>query len=176
MLKFLSELKDLKILLFQERAVVSVVKDYLISAETGKLLGIYTIHPLEKAVKIIPSSHIKAIGNDFVLIDSLDSLTEPEEIVKVKEAQLVDPKILGEAVFTEGGFKVGKVKDAVISFESLKLEKLYLNPTGVTSFARELIIPANKIVKIEKKKIIIKDGAQKIRSSVFAPKPTPVIN
>lgn len=177
MLKFLSEINGSQIALFQERALVGKVTDYLVEPETGKLLGVYTIHPLDKKPKIIPAREIKALSADFILIEELESLTEPEEIVKVQKAESTNPKLIGEKVVTEAGQIVGKVHDAVFNLETFNLEKIYVTPkAGVKSLTKELIISAARITKIEKKIITIKDDTEKVSRRIFVPKPVPSSN
>lgn len=167
MLKFLSELVGLKILLFQEKAVYGPVTGYLINHEDGKLVGLFTRSPLDKKEKFIQSTEIKGVGDDFVLIDSVTTPSDPAEIIKLRELLEVHPLILGETVKTESGRRVGRVKDAAISLRSLRIEKLYINSWGsLKALTKEIILPAKNIVRIEKKVIFVTDleGRAKIKA------------
>jgi sporulation protein YlmC with PRC-barrel domain len=164
MLKFLSELVGLKIILFQEKASLSPVVDYLIKPENGRLLGVFTNDPFTKKQKIVLTQDIKHFEKDFLIISSLEALSDTSEIVKVKEALKIDPKIINQKVVTESGKHVGKVRDAVLDTNSLKIAKIYVAPRlGIQNLARELIIPSSRISAIKKRVIVITDDREDTR-------------
>lgn len=158
-MKLLSELKGSQIILFQEQALVGMVEDYLIDHEKGALLGVFLHSPLDKKMKIIPSSEFKGVGDNHILVSDLNSLTDIGDYIRGGEVLKTDAKIISENIETEMGRKIGRVSDAAFDLVGYKLTRLYVRPKIKISFAKELIIPANKIIEIRKKTIIIAEEA-----------------
>lgn len=171
MLKLLTEIKGSKVILFQEQALVGTVSDYLFEHNTGVLLGVFVANPIEKKIKIIPVTEFKALGPDTILVDDLNSLMDLEDYIRGLQAIKVNAKIIGETVKTELGKTLGKVEEAAIDSISYKIERLYIKPKlGLYNFAKELLIPASKIIEITKKYIIVTDElvAVKAKKSTVA--------
>lgn len=61
-------------------------------------------------------------------------------------------------VYTESGVALGRVVDIEYDAEDLRIERLHVQPSGLTSLLREpLIIHRSQIVKILTEKIIVDD-------------------
>lgn len=176
MIKFFTDLIGSEVLLSQERAQVGPVSDVIIDPLDGAFLGISVLDSVEKVKKVIPAIEIKGIGSGFVLVRDFKSLTEIEDVVRIKKALETQIKILGSKVETESGQKIGKVENATINLKMLALEKLYVNPPLSISFlAKQLIIPSAKIVEIQKKKIIISDEFAKAKKKAAQAQVIPVV-
>jgi sporulation protein YlmC with PRC-barrel domain len=177
MVKLISELQGAQIILFQENAKVGEVQEVVISPDDGAFLGITLIDPIEKKPKVIPAIEIKGFGSGLVLVKGLESLTEFDDVIKVKKALELGAKIIGERVETESGQNLGKVTDATINFELVALEKLYVSANPLLSFiAKDLLVPAKKIVEIQKKKIIVTDEFVKNTEAKVAPNVIPAVD
>jgi uncharacterized protein YrrD len=158
MLKFASKIIGANILLFQEKAKLGTVKEVVIDPYDGAFLGVLANDPFSKKVKSIPATEIKGMGLGFIMINDLESLSELDEVVKIEKAVNFGAKIFNERVETESGQKLGRVEDFTISLKYQALDKLYVSSGNYVSlFSKELIIELSKIVRIEKKKIIVSD-------------------
>lgn len=158
MIRFISDVVGSSVLLFQEKAHVGPVREVIISPDDGSFLGIVVFDPIGRKKMVVPAGEIKGGGKEFILIKDYDSLTEPDDVVKIKAALEINPKIIGAHVETMSGQFLGKVYDATIDFKLMCLERLYIAPASIIRFlARDLIIPAKKIIRIEKERIIVSD-------------------
>lgn len=167
MVKFFTDLIGSNVLLFQEKAQVGPAADVIIDPENGAFLGISVLDPVEKKKKVIPASEIKGVGDKFILARDFKSLTEIEDVIRVKKTLDEKIEILGSKVETESGQKLGKVENATIDLKLLCLEKIYVNPPLSISFlSKQLIIPSSKIIEIQKKKIIVTDEFAKEKKKV----------
>jgi uncharacterized protein YrrD len=175
MIVFTADVIGAEILLFQEHALLGKVSDIIFNPENGKVLGLYCFDPILKTKRVIVPSEIKRFSNHRILIEGYDSLSDPEDMIRIKEAEKVNAKIIKETVFTESGQKLGKVTGATIDTRSWELNRLYVNSAmGLQFLAKELIIPAKKIVKIDKKEIIVTDDYAKVKRFSAAPVPKPI--
>lgn len=158
MIRFITDIIGSQVLLFQEKAHVGPAREVIISPDDGSFLGIVVFDPIGKKNMVVPAGEIKGSGKEFLLICDYDSLTEMDDVVKIKAALQINPKIIGARVETMSGQHLGKVKDATIDFKLMCLERLYVAPASIIQFlAKDLIIPAKKIIRIEKEKIIVSD-------------------
>lgn len=175
MVKFISQILSAKALLFQERLMVGEVSRVLIDPKDGALVGIEIKGENEEEVRYIPPTEIKGFGNGLVLIKDLNSLSTADEVIKIKEVLDQKIEIIKSKVYFEDGRYLGRVDDATINLKISTLEKIYVNPRLSTKFFSEcLIISAKSIVKIEPKKITIKDDRVKSKKSILSPVVAPI--
>lgn len=145
------------------------VKCLIFDPKNGDLvgLGVFSLH--DRKNKIVPTTEVKGIGDGFLIIDGLNSLCEKEDVVKISLALEVDPQIIGSKVETESGQKLGRVNDATVELHFFSLAKLYVSPSfAIKSLAKELVIPAKKIIEIKKDKIIVSDEFARARAQGVA--------
>src|SRR5215208_3632189 len=61
--------------------------------------------------KVVPSSEISSYGKDAVVVRGPDAMISASDQPELRAAVQHDDKILGKAVFTAGGDKLGTVSD-----------------------------------------------------------------
>lgn len=159
MLKMFSEIIGTNIYLFQEHALAGQVNEILVSPQDGSILGLFLFDPVVKRERIIPTSEIISFSAKGILVKGYDSLTDVEDLIKVKEVLDQKNKIIKSPVYTKSGKRVGKVSEATINIKNFSLDRLYVTPVfRIKYLAKDLIIPSSKIEAILPKKIIIADG------------------
>lgn len=159
MIKLFSEIIGATLITFQERLTVGKVEKIIIDPADGAFLG------FGSNKQVVPVSEIRAVGAEFILIKDLASLTEPTEVVKISNALTSKTKIIGASVETESGQKLGKVAEAALDLVSMRLERLFVSPPiSLQNLGKQLAISANKIIKIEKTRIIVSDEFIKAKS------------
>jgi sporulation protein YlmC with PRC-barrel domain len=131
MVRFISDIIGSQVLLFQERAHVGPAKEVIIDPNDGSFLGIVVFDPIERKKKVVPASEIKGSGKNFLLIKDYDSISEPEDVIKIQSALEINPKIIDARVETQSGQYLGKVGDATVNFKMMCLEKLYVHPNSL---------------------------------------------
>lgn len=170
MVKLISQLTGARVLLFQERAFIGEVQRVLISPDDGSLVGFVITPTHQKELAYIPTNEIKGYGQGFLLIENLTSLSETDEVIKIRQVLDNEPKIIGTTVVTESGLKLGKVSDATVDVRLNTLKKLYVSgPISLGPFGTQKVIDLKQIVKIERKTIIVRDSTQKERQSLMTP-------
>jgi uncharacterized protein YrrD len=174
MIKFISQLIGARVILYQERALVVKVSRVLIDADNVALV-VLAINPVhQKATSYIPLGEVKGFGQKLIIVESLESLSEPADVVRIEKVLQNEPEIIGALVVTEGGQKIGKVDDATLDLKFSSLKKLYVSRSFLPDILGEQkIIDARQIVKIEKKKIIVSDLGVKKRSALVMPEELP---
>lgn len=175
MVKFVKQMIGAQVLLFQERLRVGKVSDVLIDPKDGSFAGVEVIAPKEKRPRYVPPTEIKGFGPNFLMVKGLSSVSEADDVVKIKEILKDRFRIISAKVYYESGEYIGKVDDATVNFSLSALEKLYVTPKiSVKFFSESLIIPAKSILRIEKGKIFIRNGRAKKRTAKSAVAPATV--
>jgi sporulation protein YlmC with PRC-barrel domain len=102
-----------------------------------------------------------------IVINDYEDLSDPDELVRLKEILELHFELLGKSVVTTNKEKVGKVSDFAADSQTLFVQKLYVNQSILKSLnTGQLSIDRNQIIEITNKKIIIKELLQPIRSGV----------
>ena len=159
MVKFITDILGLEIVLFQEKARLGKVSDLIFSADNGSVLGLICFDPIRKKKRVLVTSEIKKVSGGIILVNGYDSIEDVGDVIRLNKAMQDNVKIIGAKVITVSGQYVGRVNDATIDLTHFRLSRLYVDPPlGINFFAQATLIPAKKIVRIEKKKIIISDN------------------
>lgn len=169
MYKFIGDITDSEIILFQEKVRIGKISDLIFDISSAKLLGFFVSQYNSKDIKVVSISDVKGFGNGLVMVNDMNSLSDVDDIVKIKNAVIDNPEIIGSRVETESGQKLGKVANATINLTDYYLEKLYVDPgLSIKFLTNQLIITRNNIIKIKKKTIIVSDEYLRIKSANVA--------
>jgi uncharacterized protein YrrD len=139
--------------------------EIIISPDNGKVLGFKVLKSNTKAQTILASSDILEIDPTKVVIASLNSLSRPEEVIRIHQVLSSHIHWLGLSVETENKKKLGKLEDISFERNTFTIKNIYVVCSLLKSNLLHKIIPATKIVKVMPKKIIIEDDHLKIKNA-----------
>jgi uncharacterized protein YrrD len=118
---------------------------------------------------VLVAQDVRDIMPQGVVVNDQDVLTEPEELVRLKDIIGVKFELLGKEVATTAKNKLGKVTDYATEVSSLFVKKLYVTPSFFKSInGGELGIDRTQIVEITDKKIVVQDLSQKVPAGAHA--------
>lgn len=137
----------------EEEEYIGKVLEIIVSPENYQLLGFLVSQSFSKP-KIVSEIDVLELTPEGLLINSANSLLEIDEVLKIKEIFDRQLKIIGAKAETESQRQLGKVFDFVIETNINALVKFYIKG-GLLSPV--LILPPEKVVKIEKGKIIFSE-------------------
>lgn len=154
-----SELLRLPVAALDVNARVGKVHDVLIDIETGKFEGI-TVSPdwLSKP-KFVSSQDIVSVDPQGVVISAAEHIVDIKEVVRAKHIWERKIKLIGLKVITQSGKGLGRVNDLVISLQTDKVVRLY-----VGSFLQDKVISWAKVVKIDKKAVVVDDDVEMVKA------------
>ncbi len=150
-----SKIIDLPIVDLRAESKVGEVSEFIIQKTTLGVAGIV----LKKQsllsfseTKVITANDILELTKEAIIINEEDSIVPINEAIRLKD--LFNHKFYGiyQRVLTRKGKNVGIVYDFIVDSTTLKITKLYCK-----TFFSDKIIPASSVIKIEGKKIYIKD-------------------
>lgn len=137
-----------------------------ISALIIKPVGIFT------RTMAITTVDIVEYGPKMVVVKNQDALVPPSEIVHLPKLMRQKQRVIGSPVVTTSGKKLGQVEDLLFETSDSSIQKLYVRPGLLGMLNRpDLIIGADKIVAIERKRIVVTDDSgnwQPIRKTVLS--------
>jgi uncharacterized protein YrrD len=143
--------------------VLGSVADIIIDPENGKILGITSGSGFfNKSKKALAFNDIFELNHEAVLTRDDESLVNIDELVRIKNVIGQKIYLIGSKVVNEEGKRLGRVADFIINADLGILSKIYVeNSLHKRYFEDTLVIPAKKIISIERKKIIVCDDYER---------------
>lgn len=118
---------------------------------------------------ILETRDIREISDVGMIIDSVDVLVNPGEVIRLDEVMKLNFKLEGMKVETRGGVKLGKVVDYTVNSEDFTVRQIVVKRPILKGFLDpELLIGRSQIVEVTDYKIIVKDGEDKMRAEAEA--------
>lgn len=156
MLIHLTNFRRMAIASDEDEAKIGEIEDSVIHPETGELIGFW-VKPTSIFSKRLALSARDIIAYDLggVVIENSDSLVSPDEIQPFKKFSGITNKWLGKSVVSESNQNLGRIEDVVIETDLDTIVKIYVG--GFLKPKR--IIDRDQIVKVDDKRIIVKDDA-----------------
>jgi len=136
----------------------------IINPNNLKVEGFYCQDSAERHKQLVLLyQDIRDVIPQGVVVNDHDALTEPEELVRLKEVMRIDYELLGKLVITTDKQKIGKVNDYAVETTSMYIQKLYVSQSMFKSFTGgNLGIDRTQIVEVDDKKVTINELRQKV--------------
>lgn len=138
----------------------------IINPNNLKIEGWYAKDSVDKGSFVLPSGEIRDFITKGLVVNDHDSLTRPEDLVRMKNVIDLGFDLIGKTVYTESKNKLGKVVDYAVD-EGFFIQKFYVNPPilkGLTG--NQYLIGRSEIVEITDKKVIVADTSVRSNSAV----------
>jgi len=112
----------------------------------------------------LDASSIREYSRYGMVIDSIDELVEPDDVIKIANVLKLNFNLVGLKVETKKGSKLGKVSDYIVTNDNFTVQQIIVKRPLIKSFMDpELTIPRKEIVEVTDYKIIIKDEEKVIK-------------
>lgn len=144
----------------------------IINPNNLKLEGWYADNLRDKGDYILPTLEVRDLIPKGIVVNDHTALTDPEDLVRMKETIEIDFELIGKQVVTESGRKVGKVTDYAVDDESFYIQKLYVSASLLRGLSQQqYIINRSAIQEITDRKIVVPDNTIKLQSGSTSPVP-----
>lgn len=141
----------------------------IINPNNLKIEGWHAEERGSRDYRILPSTHVREILPKGLVVDDHESLTLPEDLVRMQDIIQLQFELKGKSVKTDAGRKLGKITDYVTDDQSMLVQKIHITPNGLKSLTKnDLIIGRNQIVEINNKEIIVKEATIKSGARAMA--------
>jgi sporulation protein YlmC with PRC-barrel domain len=167
MLRLSNNYINRSILSLRTGGVIGIAVNPIINPNNLKIEGWYAENKLEKGDFVLPSREIRDFITKGLVVNDHDSITHPDDLVRMKDTIDLKFELIGKTVVTENKKKLGKVADYSVEESSYYIQKLYVNPSILKGLTNDqLVIDRNQIVEITDKKIIVQSAEEKLGSKV----------
>ena len=171
MLQLSPSLLKIPVLSLRTTGIVAMANEPIINPNNLKIEGWYCSDNFSKQPLVLLVQDIRDIVPQGLAIDDYDRLSDPDELVRIKDILQLKFQLIGKPVITENKRKIGKVSDYAMNNTSFFIQKLYISqPVYKNLSGGQLSIDRTQIVEITNHHIVVKDVEEKLLSNapVFA--------
>ncbi len=134
----------------------------IINPNNLRVAGWYVDDRFSSDRLVLLANDVRDITAKGIIINDHEVLSQPEELIRLKEILEIGYDPLGKKVVSESGKKYGKVSDYSVETNSMIVKKIYASRSILKDFSGgNLSIDRNQIIEITKTKIIIADPSEK---------------
>lgn len=155
---------------------VATAHQPIFNPDNLKIVGFHATDNISSEHLVLLTQDIREHIDKGFVIDDVDTLAEPEDLVRLKDILEINFILNGKAVATDKKKKIGKVSDYAVDSISYYVQKLYVTQSIMKNFAQgELSVDRKQIIEVTDDKIVIKDPQQltKARANESRQKPHP---
>ncbi len=153
---------------------VATTVSAIINPNNLKLEGFLCQDRLAKQQVVLLYQDIRDIVKQGIVVNDHDVLTEPKELVRLKDILSLNFELVGKQVVTESKSKIGKVSDYAVEIETMYIQKMYVAQSVLKSLSGgSLSIDRSQIIEITNRKIVVGDLAN---TSKATPAVAPLAN
>ena len=165
-----------KIMSLRTGGQVGVTVSTIINPNNLKIEGFYCLDNQDKKKRLVLLyQDIRDVVPQGIVVNDHDSLTEPQELVRLKDLMSLNFELIGKPVFTQSKQKIGRVNDYATELSTYFIEKLYVGQPLVKSLSGgSLSVERGQIVEITNRKIVIQDPLQGIKDTKPQPAAAPL--
>lgn len=166
MLVYNSKLIGTPVLSVQAGAPIGYIAGAVVDPSGLKVLAFKLNGPLvhKSSANLLDVSSIREYSNYGFVIDDIDELISPDDVVRISEVLGLNFDLLTLKVETKKHTKLGKIIDFTLSSDDFIVQQLIVRrPTIKALVDPELIIPRSEIVEVTDYKIVVKDEEKTIK-------------
>lgn len=167
MQKLSSEFNRTVIISRKEHAILGTLSDVIIHPRDKRAVGMVLDIGKKGDIKaVFNTSDVVGVGTNFIMIESADNISPPDEIIRLKEILDLGIELNGSKVVDEDGRHLGKVRDWSVDLKAMQLSRLYVvSSNWIKALSQDLIISRGNVVRIEKGRVIVSGGSLKLKES-----------
>jgi len=172
MLQFHADVTNKSVLSLRDGHPVGRILSAIINPDNLKVEGFYCTRLRHRDAYILLCQDIREMAPKGYIVNDIEVLTEPHELVRLKRILDADFEPIGKQVRTVSGKKVGKVSEYAVETKTFYIQKLYVSRSLIRSLNGNsfLVIDRSQVNEITDKAIIIND----LEGTVPAVEPVPV--
>ena len=161
-----SKLTSIPILSVQAGGAIGHIAEPIVDPDTLKIIAFRLEGgPIPRTgANFLDTSSIREFSSMGIVIDSIDELVDPEDIIRLNEVLGLNFNLIGLKVETKKHSKLGKVIDFTATSDDFEIQQIIVKRPALKSFVdSELTIHRKEIVEITDYKVIIKDEEKTLK-------------
>ena len=162
-----SRLIGTPILSMQAAAGIASISECIVDPNSLKIIGFILGGGVvgKSPAYILDTKSIREYSRYGMVIDSVEELVEPNDVIKISEVLKLNFNLINLKVETKKGSKLGKVSDYIVTNDNFSVQQIIVKrPIMKSLMDPELTIPRKEIVEITDYKIIVKDEEKVIKA------------
>lgn len=158
MLQLSAALLNKPVLSLQTHEPVAIVVQPICNPNNLKIEGFYCKDSMNGQKLVLLEQDIREFSSLGFIVNDYSVLTDPQELVRLRDILDLNFDLIGKTVETVSGEKVGKVNDYATETTTMFVQKIYAAQSILKSFTGgSLSIDRTQIVEITPRRIIIND-------------------
>lgn len=161
-----SKLIGQNVLSLQVGGQIASTVEPIIDPSNLKIIAYTLAGPLvdKSPENVLLTNDIREFSTMGFIIDAIDDLVDPNEIIKIRDILKLNFKLIGHRVETQKGKKIGKVIDFTVDSATFSIYQLIVKRPALKALNDpELTINRSQIVEIDDDKVIIKNEEETVR-------------
>jgi uncharacterized protein YrrD len=135
------------------------IREVIVNPDNLKIEGWYVDDDFHHETRILLSQDVRDIISQGFVVNDQDSLTSPNELVRLRQLLDLRFEVIGKPVKTVAKKRLGKVTDYAFEKDAFFIQKLYVGQSLVTSFSGgSAIVDRTQIVEITDREILVNDA------------------
>lgn len=148
---------------------VATISAPIFNPNNLKIEAFYCLDRFNKKSLVLLYQDIRDIIPQGFVINDHSILSEPDELVRLKDLMKLNFELIGKQVETVSKKKIGKVSDYATELETMYVQKIYVAQSILKNLSGgSLSIDRNQIQEITNRRIIINDLVQPTPTTVAA--------
>lgn len=141
---------------------IGITLSPIINPNNLKIEGFYCQDTQRKRLVLLEQD-IRDVLPQGIVVNDTDALTDPAELIRLKDIMNLRFELIGKHVITVDKEKVGKVNDYATEVQSMMIKKIYVSQSLLKNFTTgSLGVDRTQIVEITRDRIIIQELEGKV--------------
>lgn len=166
MLRLIETFQNLPVLSLRTNEVIAMLDEPIINPDNLKIIGWYCTDRFGSNKSILLTNDIREIIPRGMIVNDSDSLSDPEDLVRLRDILELSFSLVGKKVVTEHKRKVGKVTDYAIDVDSMTIQKLHIQQSLIRSINGGRVIDRKQVIEVSDTYIVVKDSDIKVTDSI----------
>lgn len=151
-------------------AQIALATGPIINPSNLKIEGFYCQDRFSKSHLVLLEQDIRDVLNQGIVINDHDVLSEPGELIRLRDILEINFQLMGKPVVTVNKHRLGKVNDYAVDTSTMHVHKLYVGQSLIKSLSGgQLSVDRSQIVEITHRKILVQEPLQPTKVAATAP-------
>lgn len=159
MLKLSNNLQNIPVMSLRTGGKIATAIKPLINPNNLKVEGWFCEDNFSNGTLVLLARDVRDFVPQGLAVNDHEDLTDPEELVRLKEVIELKFELTGKPVITNHKRKLGKVNEYAMDTSSMMIQKLYVTRPVYRSLKDgQLSIDRSQIIEITNRHVLVKDA------------------
>lgn len=172
MFRLSKTITDIDVMSLRTAGKIATAIEPIINPHNLRVEGWYCEDVFSKEKLVLLAQDVRDFVPQGLAVDDHEVLTDPEELIRLKNILELDFKLIGKPVVTNHRRRLGKVADYALETTTLVIQKLYVaRPVYRSLTEGQLSIDHSQIIEINDRRIIVREADIKVEAPAIVASP-----